>query len=41
MKARASFEPAVNTYLPESLANDFRTHGAANWPEVEKVIRSL
>jgi ganglioside-induced differentiation-associated protein 1 len=41
MKARSSFEPAVNEYLPESLANDFRTNGAKSWPEVEKVLKSL
>lgn len=40
MKARPSFEPAVNEYLPDSLANDFRTNGAQSWPEVEKVLRS-
>ena len=39
MKARASFEPAVNKYLPESLANDLRTNGAESWPEVEKILR--
>jgi glutathione S-transferase len=41
MKARASFAPAVNKYLPESLVNNFRTNGAKSWPEVEKVLQSL
>ena len=40
MKARASFEPAINEYMPESLANDLRTNGTASWPEVEKVLPS-
>jgi len=40
MKARASFDPAIDKYLPESLAEDFRTNGARSWPEVEKILKA-
>ena len=40
MKSRPSFHPAIDKYLPESLANDFRTNGAKSWPEVEAVLKT-
>lgn len=40
MRARPSFQPAIEEYLPESLANDFRTNGAKSWPEVEAVLKA-
>jgi len=40
MRARPSFDPAIDEYLPESLANDFRTYGAESWPEVEAVLKA-
>ena len=41
MKARPSFEPAVNEYLPEPLTNDLRMNGTKSWQEVKKVLKSL
>lgn len=41
MKARPSFDPAIDKYLPESLANDFRTNGAKSWPELEAVLTAV
>jgi hypothetical protein len=41
LRKRKNVEPAINEYLPESLANNFRTNGAQSWPEVEKVLKSL
>lgn len=38
MKARPSFYPAIDEYLPESLADDFRTYGGKSWPDVEAVL---
>ena len=38
MKARPSFYPAIDEYLPESLANDMRTNGGNCWPEVEAML---
>ena len=38
MRARPSFYPAIEQYLPESLANDLRTNGEKSWPEVEAVL---
>jgi len=40
MKARPSFGPAIDEYLPESLANDLRTNGARSWPEVEALLKA-
>ena len=40
MKARPSFDPAIDEYLPESLANDFRTNGAKSWPRIEAVLKA-
>jgi glutathione S-transferase len=40
MKARPSFHPAIDEYMPESLTNDFRTNGAKSWPEVEAVLKA-
>ena len=40
MKSRRSFNPAIDEYLPESLANDLRTNGAKSWPEVEAVLKA-
>ena len=40
LKARPSFHPAIDEYLPESLASDFRTNGAKSWPEVEAVLNA-
>ena len=38
MKARASFVPAIDEYMPESLTNDFQTYGSKSWPEVKAVL---
>jgi glutathione S-transferase len=38
MKARLSFAPAIDEYMPESLTNDFQTYGTKSWPEVEAVL---
>lgn len=40
MKSRSSYHPAIDEYLPKSLANDFRTNGANSWPEVEAVLKA-
>lgn len=40
MKARPSFGPAIDEYMPESLTNDFRTNGAKSWPEIEAVLKA-
>jgi glutathione S-transferase len=40
LRDRDSFQPAIDEYLPESLANDFRTNGAKSWPEVEAVLKA-
>jgi len=40
MRARPSFAPAIDEYLPESLANDLRTNGAKSWPEVEALLKA-
>jgi len=40
MKARASFYPAMDEYLPESLARDLRTNGEKSWPEVEALLNA-
>lgn len=40
MKARSSFNPAIDEYLPDSLANDLRTNGVKSWPEVEAVLKA-
>ena len=40
MKALPSFYPAIDEYMHESLANDFRTNGTKSWPEVEAVLKS-
>jgi glutathione S-transferase len=40
MKARPSYNPAIDEYLPENLANDLRTNGARSWPEVEAVLKA-
>ena len=41
LRKRKNVEPAINEYLPESLANNFCTNGAQSWPEVEKILKSL
>jgi glutathione S-transferase len=38
ISARSSFYSAIDEYLPESLADDFRTYGGKSWPEVEAVL---
>ena len=40
MKARASFDPAIDEYMPESLTNDFRSNGAKSWPDVEAILKA-
>jgi len=38
VQTRASFEPALFQYLPESLRNDMSTRGRKAWPEVKKLL---
>ena len=38
MRARPTYGPAVDKYLPEQLANDLRTNGARSWPEVRSIL---
>ena len=38
VKDRASFEPALFQYLPESLRNDMMNRGRKAWPEVKKLL---
>jgi len=40
MKARPSFYPAMDEYLPEGLARDLRTNGEKSWPEVEALLNT-
>jgi glutathione S-transferase len=38
IEARPAFQAALVKWLPEELARDFRTNGAAAWPEIERII---
>ena len=40
IKSRANFEPAVDKWLPEKLANDMRTNGPQCWPRIETVLKA-
>lgn len=40
MKARPSFAPAIDDYLPEELKDDLRSNGTKSWPEVEAVLKA-
>lgn len=38
MRARPTWGPAVDAYLPEHLANDLRTNGAKSWPQAKAIL---
>ena len=40
MQARASFYPAIDEFMPESLTNDFKINGTKSWPEVEAALNA-
>lgn len=38
IRARPNFEPAINKWLPDDLADDLRNNGARAWPEVKRML---
>jgi glutathione S-transferase len=40
IRARPSFKPAVDDWLPEQLWTDFSTNGAKAWPEVKRILEA-
>ncbi len=40
MRARPTWGPAVEAYLPEHLANDLRNNGAKSWPQAKGILEA-
>ena len=38
MRERPTFNSAIDSHLPESLAADLRTNGAKSWPKVQEIL---
>ena len=40
IRSRPSFKAMVTDWCPEDIGNDMRTHGAASWPQVERLLQA-